>query len=923
MQRFRGISLVSTARPPLRLLAFVFLFCFAATALAQTSRHVLVLNSYEITVTEGGAIARSVVTTLEQKYPNAEIHVENMDARRIAQIPSYLDQLESVFRTKYSTPPLSVIVACDQPAFDFVLTRGKRLFPDVPIVFCGNTLFDESLLANRPTITGVMEHVDIRATLDMAMKLHPSARHVWIVCDDTPEGRARRAMSEACNRSFDGIEFDYLSGANLSLSELFDVLRTATDDCIVLFLDFRKDSTGRIVRIPDVFPLASGQTPVPIYTPGDVFLGHGVMGGVFVQTEEEGILAARMAIRLLSGESVANIPILHYTEQIPIFDHRQMLRFGLHASALPNGSRIVGKPHQFIDAYTRFTRNTWIVMVGLLLLVVVLALNILSRRRTETELRNSEERFRRYFELGVVGMAVANAGRRWILVNKRFCKMLGYSQEELTRKTWDDVTPAAEHAKDDEWLDSVLRGETGSHTLDRRFVKKNGKTLYGLVAVRALRYGLRAEETDLLILVLDVTDRRKDEQERRQLEARVQQTQKLESLGVLAGGIAHDFNNLLMGILGNADLALADLSPSSPIHASICDIEKAARRAADLCKQMLAYSGKGKFVIEKVNLNEAVEEMTHLLDVSISKRASLRFNFAPNLPSIEADATQLRQIIMNLITNASEAIGDTSGAIALTTGTMYCDRAYLESTQLGDNLPEGEYAFLEVSDNGCGMNADTMHRIFEPFFTTKFTGRGLGMAAVLGIVRGHKGAIKVFSELGIGTTFKVLFPHTGQQSIDRSTALPDVETTWQEGAYGPVLLIDDEPIVREVGARMLERLGFQVLLAPGGREGVECFRLEPNAIRFVLLDMTMPEMDGEATFCELQRIRPDVQVILCSGYNEQDIATRFTGKGLAGFIQKPYSKNTLEAALAKFTNVAKQYSGQTDALMEEAGLAES
>ncbi len=247
----------------------------------------------------------------------------------------------------------------------------------------------------------------------------------------------------------------------------------------------------------------------------------------------------------------------------------------------------------------------------------------------------------------------------------------------------------------------------------------------------------------------DITGRKRAEEERLSLERQVQHAQKLESLGVLAGGIAHDFNNLLMAILGNADLALDDLSPHAPAHECIQEIEKASKRAAELAKQMLAYSGKGRFVIEPIDLNEFVDEMAHLLEVSVSKKALLKYNYADNLPAIDADATQVRQIIMNLITNASEAIGDRSGVIALSTGAMDCDRAYLDSANnplrasLDEPLLEGVYTYFEVADTGGGMDKETQEKIFDPFFTTKFTGRGLGMAAVLGIVRGHHGTIKV------------------------------------------------------------------------------------------------------------------------------------------------------------------------------------
>ncbi|MEI6205978.1 MAG: response regulator [Desulfuromonadales bacterium] len=388
--------------------------------------------------------------------------------------------------------------------------------------------------------------------------------------------------------------------------------------------------------------------------------------------------------------------------------------------------------------------------------------------------------------------------------------------------------------------------------------------------------------------------RKHAEEERNRLEDKMQQTQKLESLGVLAGGIAHDFNNILMAIIGNADLALMRLNPESPARDNLLKIEQAAARAADLARQMLAYSGKGKFVVETLDLNRLLEEMLHMLEVSISKKAVLRLNLNKPLPAVEADATQMRQIFMNLVINASEAIGEKSGIIAITTGCMECDAGYLKDVWLDDTISAGLYVFIEVADSGCGMEHATLQKIFDPFFTTKFTGRGLGMSAVLGIIRGHNGAIKIYSEPGKGSSFKILLPATQDKSES-----PNVEhrlNDWK--GTGTVLLVDDEETVCAIGAEMLKELGFHVITADDGREAVAVFKDNPD-IGFVILDLTMPHMDGEQCYRELHQLRPDVKVIMSSGFNEQEVTQRFVGKGLAGFIQKPYNVSVLRDAIMK------------------------
>jgi two-component system, cell cycle sensor histidine kinase and response regulator CckA len=398
----------------------------------------------------------------------------------------------------------------------------------------------------------------------------------------------------------------------------------------------------------------------------------------------------------------------------------------------------------------------------------------------------------------------------------------------------------------------------------------------------------------LSTIIRDISLQKKAEVDRMETERRMLQAQKLESLGVLAGGIAHDFNNLLTAMLGNASLARLDLPADSPVHHSLGQIEKAAVRAAELCKEMLAYSGRSQLAVTRANLSALVEDTTQLLQVSISKKCVLKLELHQPLPAILADPTQIRQIVMNLVINASDAIGERSGFIRVSTGVMRIDRPYLEGTFLSPDLPVGDYVFLEVNDNGCGMPPDVKARIFEPFYTTKFAGHGLGLAAVLGIVRAHRGTIKVYSEPGRGTTFKLLFP-----ALEESPNAPDLSSDdvadWR-GA-GPVLVVDDEETVRAVTARTLESLGFRALTAADGVEAVRAFREHASTLRLVLLDLTMPHMDGEETYRELHRINPSVPVVLMSGFTEKDTTDRFAGKKLAGFIQKPFDRPRLQAKL--------------------------
>ena len=393
----------------------------------------------------------------------------------------------------------------------------------------------------------------------------------------------------------------------------------------------------------------------------------------------------------------------------------------------------------------------------------------------------------------------------------------------------------------------------------------------------------------------DISTQKEAERLRLETERNLLQAQKLESLGVLAGGIAHDFNNLLTAMLGNATLARLDVPAHSAAEKSIHQIELAALRAAELCRQMLAYSGQGRLSSALLDLSKLVQDTTHLLQVSIPKKCALQFDLGRDLPPVQGDATQLSQIAMNLVMNAADAVGDHPGRIIVRTGVMHADRAYLATTYLAPDLEPGPYVFLEVADNGCGMTPEVMGRIFEPFFTTKFTGHGLGLSAVLGIARGHQGAIKLDSSPAVGTTFRLLLPAASAGAVPALADSPAAEPVWR--ASGNVLVVDDEDAVREVAARVLERHGFTVVIAANGCEAIEFFQRDPQGFRLVLLDLLMPLMDGAETFRELQKINPAVPVVLMSGYSESATAERFRGQRIGGFVQKPFEHTTLIAAL--------------------------
>ena len=457
-------------------------------------------------------------------------------------------------------------------------------------------------------------------------------------------------------------------------------------------------------------------------------------------------------------------------------------------------------------------------------------------------------------------------------------RVYGYTAEEIIGRNIRTVVPP--DRPDETGLEGLELGSV--RRLETTRVRKNGSLIHTSLTVSPIR-----DSSGAIVAASGIV---RDITERKALEEQLRQTAKLESLGVLAGGIAHDFNNLLVGILGNASLAADTLPAVSPVRPMLENVIKASERAAELTRQLLAYSGQGRFVIQPVDISEVAREMVSLIRTSIPKTAQLRLELINGLPLVIADVVQIRQLIMNLVINGAEAIGDHPGLVTVTTGVQELDGQPAGAAVGADEIAPGEYVFLEVRDNGAGMDEATIGKIFDPFFTTKFTGRGLGLSAALGIVRGHKGTIQVTSSPGRGSSFQVLLPAAKEKAPPVVVPVPEQDLT---GRGVVVLVVDDEELVSRTASLSLERLGYTVMTASDGSEAIKLFELLSSQIALVVLDLSMPVMSGEECLKKLKGIRPDIPVLLSSGFSEAEAVRRFQASGVTGFLQKPYTARHL------------------------------
>jgi len=506
-------------------------------------------------------------------------------------------------------------------------------------------------------------------------------------------------------------------------------------------------------------------------------------------------------------------------------------------------------------------------------------------RSTQYELETLKDRYFELYDLAPLGyLTLDSEGRikesnlaaasllavpRTILLNKPLAQFVCPEDREIYHQ---HRTKAFETCESQVW--------------EMRFVRSSGGTFWANISAAP------ANNREYWVTLNDITILKQAETAMLALQQQFQQTQKLESLGILAGGIAHDFNNILTIIMGCC--SLAKLDPLNSIK-HIPAIEIASERAAELCHQMLTYAGKALTISVPVNMSAVVDEMLRMLKPTFNKNVEIKASIPDDLPMIQADISQIRQILMNLIVNASEAIGEKQGSIKVSLSQSVILGRVSDTDQSGKAIDPGWYVCLEVTDNGCGMDEETRRRIFEPFFTTKFTGRGLGMSAVLGIITAHGGALRLASVPGVGSTFTVYLPIrdcSAEQEVPVQLA-PSVP--WY--GSGTILLVDDENDIRFVASCILEEMGFTAITASNGAEALELYRKNAAEIILVLTDVGMPVMDGYALVSALRKQSADVPIIVSSGFGDSEVIARLAGENISRIISKPYSFEQFQAVL--------------------------
>jgi two-component system, cell cycle sensor histidine kinase and response regulator CckA len=855
----------------------ICLCCVGATpAGAEAGRNVLILQSYHMGYPWSDSVTKGILSVFE-KEKHMALFFEYMDTKRHMDKP-YLEKLFQFYKEKYGEITLNVIICSDDNALNFLLKNRSALFPGVPIVFCGINNFSDAAISGQADITGVVENPDVRGTLEIALRLHPKARHVAAVFDQTRTGQANGERLKKIAPDFENrVDFTYLT--DMTISQLGAALRALPPDTVVLQLAFAKDRDGVFMSQWEANKLVNDNSKGPVYTLWEVRMAYpGHMGGKMVSGYAQGEIAAGMAVRILQGESAGSIPIIRESPNVYIFDSVQMNRFGLNNKDLPKDSIIVNEPFSFYETYQKgiwFVSGTFIL---LLILILFLMANISKRRRAEKRSKESEERYRKLFQSASDAVFLVDVESMNVLdVNEAAVELYGYPYDKLVKMKVPELS--AEPTESETALKQLR-----PTVIPIRYHRKKDDTVFP-VEITANYFDLDGRKINISA-IRDVSQRIEYEKEKELLETQLRQSHKMESIGNLAGGIAHDFNNILSVVIGYTELSLDDVEKGTHMEDQLQKVYMAGKRAKDLVKQILAFARQSGEEIKPMRVDAITKEVLKFLRSSIP--VTIEINQKIESESlIMGNATQVHQVLMNLCTNAAHAMEDAGGMLQVGLKDVLIDDRFHVT---GRELKPGYYLKLTVSDTGTGIAPDVMETIFDPYFTTKGPGEGsgLGLAVVHGIVETYGGTVSVESVLGKGTVFSIYLPVAEKQEIHHEIASEPLSSGTER-----ILFVDDELPIADAGGQILERLGYSVTTMTSSVEALELFRSKPDDFDLVITDMTMPTMTGDMLSVELMKIRPGIPVILCTGYSKKITDKAASAMGIKGFAYKPIVKADL------------------------------
>ncbi len=874
-------------------LGFCFLFIMSVSGYSRPEvkdrMDVLYINSYHYGYDWSDAIQKGVLDTL-RTHRDIRLYIEYLDTKRRPDLMSE-PLLIDLLKRKYERIPLKVIIASDDNAL-ILLTRVRdKIFPGVPVVFCGINNLNPESIKNFQLATGVNETADIEETVELMLKLHPGTNRILAITDCSESGAPFSAHIKEVARKLDK-KVNIVLIDKVTVDQLRDSISSARKGTLILFTFFFIDTNGKTFDFDESYEFLVKNSSVPIYTTSEYNVVPGILGGKVVSGYLQGKTAGEMALRILDGETPADILIQMNSPNRYVFEYSTLIKQGIPVRSLPQGSIILNRPPPLLQTHLRLIIIIVTALTMQAIVILLLINNIRNRQKAEAALRISERNYREIFN--AVSEAILLVDKNGIILdfNDSALSMYHCTREQMAKTsvyelTGEDLNDSTSQLGK---FHSLAISE-GPQIFERQDNRLNDGSKFWVEAT--LRSSNIGGEGRLLAVVRDISERKRIEEELRINEQQLHQAQKLEAIGKLAGGIAHDFNNQLTGILGFANLLQLEATDETT-RSRAESIVKISLNAAELVKGLLTFARKNIFAAVPTDMHEVIQCAVNLLRHSIDKRINIvtRLHAAEHV--VLADSAQMEGVLLNLAFNSRDAMPD-GGTITISTDVINISTSEESSPE---SFGSKSLFKLSVSDTGQGLSPEAKEHLFEPFFTTKERGKGtgLGLASVYGLVKTLNGSIDVESLPGKGTVFTILIPLvTSGMPAQRTSISSPVPAVPQN----TILLADDEKTIRESMAILLRRQGHTVMECADGAQALEQYREHWSQIDLVILDMVMPKMGGREAFLKMKEINKAIKVLGISGYNDHSVKEMLEA-GMTGVLNKPFTFKEFSEAIKKY-----------------------